>query len=298
MLLRLALYMLMAAGLAGFGAVAWISTRPPPAAPVAVAAPVAMPVTVSLLAAAHTLRPGVLLKPEDLTTVIAVQSAVPEGARIDTPATRAELLGAMLRHTVMAGEVLLPMHIMRAGERGFLAAVLGPGLRATTVGVDAVSGTAGLIWPGDHVDLILTETLDDPAAPLGRRIAGETVLHNVRVIAIDQELMQGANACQRDQPGIAGMRKVPYRHAGGLARQRRAHRCRHPPGASLSLSVISADTAETSIEPTTPIIPATLTTPITPTIPGAPLEVAVQAPITWGSDVSSALLGGPQRPIP
>src|ERR1700722_2341997 len=170
MLLRIALFFVMAAGLVGFGAVAWISTHPPPQAVVQTA--VAMPaVMVSVRAAAKTLRPGVLLKPDDLTTVTMAKSAVPEGARTDSSTARAELLGAMVRRTVPADEVLLPIHVMRAGARGFLAAVLGPGLRATTVGVDAVTGTAGLIWPGDHVDLILTETTDDPAAPPARPIA-------------------------------------------------------------------------------------------------------------------------------
>jgi pilus assembly protein CpaB len=82
---------------------------------------------------------------------------------------------------------------MRPGDHGFLAAVLQPGMRAVTVGVDAVSGTAGLIWPGDRVDVIMTEFIDDPSVPLGRRISAEAVLHGARVIAIDQELVQGAS---------------------------------------------------------------------------------------------------------
>jgi pilus assembly protein CpaB len=175
---------------------------------------------------------------------------------------------------------------MRAGDRGFLAAVLGPGMRATTVGVDAVTGTAGLIWPGDHVDLILTETIDDPAAPLGRRIAGETVLHNVRVIAIDQELMQGANAANATYPNAASQSRTVTLEVSPANAERIAVATRL---GHLSLSVISADIAEAPIEPTTPIIPAALTNP---TIPSAPLEVTVHAPITWGSDVSSALRSG------
>jgi pilus assembly protein CpaB len=59
------------------------------------------------------------------------------------------------------------------------------------VGVDAVTGTAGLIWPGDHVDLILTQQIDDATVPLGRRLAAETVLKDVRVIAVDQQMVQG-----------------------------------------------------------------------------------------------------------
>jgi pilus assembly protein CpaB len=62
------------------------------------------------------------------------------------------------------------------------------------VGVDAVTGAAGLIWPGDQVDLILTQEMDAASAPLSRRVVGETVLTNVRVIAVDQHFTQGASA--------------------------------------------------------------------------------------------------------
>ncbi len=277
MLLRIALFVVMAAGLAGFGTVAWITTRPPPQPTVAatVAAPV---VFVNVLAAARTLRPGALLKTDDLTTIALAKSAVPEGARTDSPTARAELLGAMVRRTVPASEVLLPIHIMRAGDRGFLAAVLGPGLRATTVGVDAVTGTAGLIWPGDHVDLILTETIDDPAAPLGRRIAGETVLHNVRVIAIDQELMQGATTATTGTNASQSRTVTLEVSPENAERVAVATRLGH-----LSLSVISADTTDA----------AAAASAVDRT--GSPLHVeaaVVRAPITWGGDVSTALQSG------
>ena len=104
MFLRIALFILMTAGIAGFGAVAWISMRPPPQ-PVATTVAVVSPVSVNVLAAAKTLRPGVLLKPDDLTTVAMAKSAIPEGARVELSATRAELLGAMVRRTVPASEV-------------------------------------------------------------------------------------------------------------------------------------------------------------------------------------------------
>ncbi len=272
MLLRLVLFFVMAAGLAGFGAVAWISTRTP-APPAVVTAATPVKASVRVLAAARTMRPGMLLKPEDLTTAELSQSVAPEGARADTPPARAALLGAMLRHSVLAGQVLLSTDVMRVGDRGFLAAVLGTGMRAITVGVDAVSGTAGLIWPGDHVDLILTETLDTASAPLGRRIAGETVLHNVRVIAIDQELMQGATSSSTPtNVGAAQSRTVTLEVSPANAeRVAVAMRLGH-----LSLSVISADT------------------PDGPTAPGVAVEAAAQAPVTWGGDVSSALQVDPQ----
>jgi pilus assembly protein CpaB len=268
MLLRIALFLIMAAGLAGFGAVAWLSTRPPAPTRTPI---VAVPVTMHVLAAVRTLRPGVLLKPDDLTPVALAPSAVPQGASPDTPAARAELLGAMLRRTVLAGEVLLPAHVMRAGDRGFLAAVLGPGLRAATVGVDAVSGTAGLIWPGDHVDLILTETIDDPAAPLGHRIAGETVLHNARVIAIDQELMQGATAAPAATSYNASQSRTVTLEVSPENAERVAVATRL---GHLSLSVISADTTD-------------------PQAGSVDLASAVApAPVIWGGDVSAALQAG------
>jgi pilus assembly protein CpaB len=277
MLLRIALFVVMAAGLAGFGAVAWISTRPLPQ-PVVATAVVAPAIPVNVLAAARTLRPGALLKPDDLTTIAMAKSSVPEGARTDSPMARAELLGAMVRRTVPASEVLLPIHIMRAGDRGFLAAVLGPGLRATTVGVDAVTGTAGLIWPGDHVDLILTETIDDPAAPLGRRIAGETVLHNVRVIAIDQELMQGATTATTGMNASQSRTVTLEVSPENAERVAVATRLGH-----LSLSVISADTTDAVGAPTMV------------NKPGGPLSIeaaVVRTPVTWGGDVSAALQTG------
>ena len=86
---------------------------------------------------------------------------------------RTGLTGAMVRRSLGAGEFLLATDVMRPGDHGFLAAVLGPDMRAASVGVDNVSGSAGLIWPGDRVDLILTQSLDDPALPPARKVAAE-----------------------------------------------------------------------------------------------------------------------------
>jgi pilus assembly protein CpaB len=118
-------------------------------------------------------------------------TAVPDGASLDTPANRSDLIGSMIRMPISPGAPILADAIIHPGDHGFLAAVLSPGMRAVTVGVDAVSGESGLIWPGDHVDVLLTQTLDDPTVPLGQRIAAEVVLRDVRVIATGQQLVQG-----------------------------------------------------------------------------------------------------------
>lgn len=190
MFARIALFALMALGLAGFGTVAWVATRPPAAHHKVVAAP---PARVAVLAAAHPLNPGALLQPGDLTSESMLASAVPSGATDDSPVHRAGLIGAMVRRPMLKGQTIMPLDVLRPGDHGFLAAVLAPGMRAVTVRIDEVSGGAGLIWPGDRVDLVLTQEISDKSLPLGERLAAETVLTDVRVIAIGQHLMQGQN---------------------------------------------------------------------------------------------------------
>ena len=74
------------------------------------------------------------------------------------------------------------------GERGFLAAVLQPGYRAVTVTVTASTGVAGFVMPGDRVDLILSRSLEGGGPQ--RRFVSETVLQDVRVLAMDQRAAQ------------------------------------------------------------------------------------------------------------
>jgi pilus assembly protein CpaB len=179
----------------GLGLVGYQITRSPKAVPVAaVAESPPPPLTVDVLAAAHSLPAGTLMKDEDFTKRSIPSTEVPKGAVIDTPEARADLRGALLRHYLDAGKVLLATDILHPRDRGFLAAVLAPGARAISVGVDAVTGNGGLIWPGDRVDVILTQQLDEKDAPIAKRYVAETVLTDVRVVAVDQSIAQGAVA--------------------------------------------------------------------------------------------------------
>ncbi len=290
MMLRIVLFLMMATGLAGFGTVAWLSTRPAPApVPVAVAPPPPAP-HVMLLAAGHMMRPGTLLKPDDVVVTDTLASAAPAGATTDTPSNRAALVGAMVRRTVLANQVILPGDMLRPGEHGFLAAVLTPGMRATSVAVDAVTGTAGLIWPGDHVDLLLTQTLEDQSLPLSRRIAGETVLAGVRVIAIDQQLAQGGNATGAEpQPARTVTLEVTPPQAERVAV---ASRLGH-----LTLVVRAAEDAATPAQadaapaPEAPMLHAATTTPAAgpiPTLvsPGRTTAAASPAPVVMSASAT------------
>jgi pilus assembly protein CpaB len=147
---------------------------------------------VAILTASHAVPGGTLLKDEDLSTVVVPEPEVPATALRDSPEERSNLHGALVLHYLDPGARISEADVLRPRDRGFLAAVLGAGKRAIAVGVDAVSGDAGLIWPGDRVDLILTENFAG-ADLAGERVAGEIVLANARVIAVDQSLVQGSD---------------------------------------------------------------------------------------------------------
>src|SRR5690606_7106840 len=78
------------------------------------------------------------------------------------------LIGTVVRSEISAGQPVTQGTLVRPGERGFLAAALGPGMRAVTVGVSVTSGVAGFVFPGDRVDLVLTHELsaDSDEQPL------------------------------------------------------------------------------------------------------------------------------------
>ena len=191
--------LLSAFGLGTLGLYALGDEKPTPAAE-AVPAP-AEPARARVLSAARALPPGTLLKDEDLVVREMAPDAVPPGAAPET--MRAELRGGLLRRYLEAGEAVPASEVLRTRDRGFLAAVLRGGHRAISVGVDVVTGTAGLIWPGDQVDVILTQELAAGDAPLGRRVIGETVLSDLRVIAVDQQLTQGTAGAETAQGRVA-----------------------------------------------------------------------------------------------
>src|SRR5215469_3376689 len=173
---------------------------PPPAPPPA-------PVTIAYFVAAHPLPAGTLAREEDFTVRSVSPDNVPSGAIIDTPEVRIGLRGSLVRTFLDTGSLVTSQNVLRPRDRGFLASVLAPGTRAISINVDAESGISGLIWPGDYVDIVLThsatptvtankpssdgDTRPSPASPPG---VSETILRNVRIIAIDQEIMQGVPA--------------------------------------------------------------------------------------------------------
>src|SRR5579875_640392 len=103
-----------------------------------------------------------------------------------TPGGPQDLIGTVVRNEIAAGEPITQGSLVKPGERGFLAAALGPGMRAITVPVSATSGVAGFIFPGDRVDIVLTQEVGGGDGPTLR--ASETIILNTRVLATDQRM--------------------------------------------------------------------------------------------------------------
>lgn len=97
-------------------------------------------------------------------------------------------IGAVVRQGIRAGEPILKGQLVKPQERGFLSAVLDGGKRAIAVPITNVTGIAGFVFPGDHIDLILTHSIrsqDDDK--VSQRRASVTIVKDVRVLALDQD---------------------------------------------------------------------------------------------------------------
>ncbi|MEO7505407.1 MAG: Flp pilus assembly protein CpaB [Sphingomicrobium sp.] len=155
----------------------------------AAAAAPAVPMGPKVLVARKALPVGTIVDAESLAFQAwpkeLVQNAYYTEGAPDADVTK--LLGTVVRNAVTAGEPLTRGSLVGPNDRGFLAAALGPGMRAVTVPVTKSSGVAGFVFPGDRVDLVLTQlvTGGGDGAPLK---VSETIVRNLRVLATDQRI--------------------------------------------------------------------------------------------------------------
>jgi pilus assembly protein CpaB len=166
----------------------WLAQRPTEAT--APTPPPALPQT-SVLVAHGPIARGQKLKAADLAWQPWPEAGIDQAyVQMGTKPIEA-FVGRVAREPFVPSEPITEAKTVEPGSGGVLAAVLHAGMRAVSVPVNNTSDVSGFIFPGDHVDVVVTETLPVTAGNGGgaaQRRAAETVLHDVRVVALDQKL--------------------------------------------------------------------------------------------------------------
>jgi pilus assembly protein CpaB len=109
--------------------------------------------------------------------------------RDEKPDAKEAYLAARARLAVFEGETILEKKLVLPGQTGFMSAILPKGMRAISVAISEHTSAGGFILPNDRVDVILTKKLDNPQGG-DKIVTAETVLSNVRVLAINQTYRQ------------------------------------------------------------------------------------------------------------
>ncbi|MBI3419688.1 MAG: Flp pilus assembly protein CpaB [Proteobacteria bacterium] len=153
-----------------------------------------------ILVAATDIPSGSFLQLQNLRWQAWEPSHVTEAFIRHTANNGQEMIGAVARQGIRAGEPIMRGEVVKPQDRGFLSAVLEPGLRAVAAPITNVTGIAGFVFPGDRVDLILTHTIRSGENDgVGQRRASVTIIRNARVLALDQN----SNDQNNNQPKVA-----------------------------------------------------------------------------------------------
>jgi pilus assembly protein CpaB len=145
----------------------------------------------SILTASHNIQAGTLLRQGDVSWKQVPDPEIRPEYLVQNQVSDADFIGAITRRDFAAGEAFISTGLVKVSDQNFLAATLARGSRAVSLSFEqpqAGSGLAAasaLVLPGDHVDVILTQHLETAGDP-ARRLVGETVLRDVRVVAIDR----------------------------------------------------------------------------------------------------------------
>ena len=177
----------LAAGLAA-ALLARNLTAPKVEAPQEAAAPAPVADTADVLVAAHDIPMGTTLDAGAFSWQAWPKSGVAASylTRGDKPDADQALAGSIARTSFVAGEPINEAKLIRS-DRGFMSSILPSGMRAVATAISADTSAGGFILPNDHVDVIMTRRLQG-GTDGNERFITETVLSNVRVLAIDQTI--------------------------------------------------------------------------------------------------------------
>lgn len=187
--MKAARLIVLGVALAAGGVAAWLAsgTRAPEAPKEAAAPPLA---TVDVLIAKSDLVTGQVIGPSDFGWQ-AWPAATSGGfiKKTDRPDAVAQFVGAVVRTPLASGEPIRDTKVVMAKSNGFMAAILPHGMRAVSLDVSPDTGAGGFILPNDHVDVLLTrrDKVAEKTSGIEKYVT-ETILKNVRVLAIDQVL--------------------------------------------------------------------------------------------------------------
>jgi pilus assembly protein CpaB len=149
----------------------------------------------------------------------AVAAVTRAATDLATGGAKADYVGSVVREPILAGEPIVMRKIVRAGDSGYMAAYLEPGMRAMAIRVTVETAAGGFILPGDRVDVVLTRetTLANLAAGEGDRakFSSATVMQNIKVLAIDQSTRAGDD--EQTVIGATATLEVGPRDAEALA---------------------------------------------------------------------------------
>ena len=149
----------------------------------------------------------------------AVASVTRAATNLTTGGAKADYVGSVVREPILAGEPIVSRKIVRAGDSGYMAAYLEPGMRAMAIRVTVETAAGGFILPGDRVDVLLTRetNLSNMGAQEGDRskFASSTVMQNIKVLAIDQSTRAGDD--EQAVVGATATLEVGPRDAEALA---------------------------------------------------------------------------------
>jgi pilus assembly protein CpaB len=150
----------------------------------AVAAPT-VPVGPKVLVAKKALPVGTIIDADSFSFQPWPKELMQNAYYVEGQPDTTNLAGTVVRYPIAAGQPVTRGSIVGPQDRGFLAAALGPGMRAVTVPVNSSTGVAGFVFPGDHVDLVLTQQVQGGGEGSPLKVS-ETIVRNVRVLATDQ----------------------------------------------------------------------------------------------------------------
>jgi pilus assembly protein CpaB len=173
--------------LAAGGIAALLAGRSDPTPPAQ--APVAQFETVDVLIANVDIGMGHTVSGQDLRWQMwPATAAGPSFIRkSDRPDAFNQLAGSIARQPFSSGEPIREAKLIKAKGSGYMAAILPTGMRAISTEISAETGAGGFILPNDHVDVILSRRDREAEKAAGVEVhSSETILANVRVLAIDQ----------------------------------------------------------------------------------------------------------------